>query len=165
MIHAIFLLARLVLRHHVNKYSPAKTGEYPRISPKLHCPIFKFYVHYDNANITWNEKYLFVHRVVPENTDKNTSHAENSELLVSILSRAAKYLKDEKHNSPYSTRKCARIFVFEHYLLLEAHFLSFSSIYFVLWILNVVDRERWYRWKISVNIKNWKKRLISLFSI
>ena len=46
----------------------------------------------------------------------------------------------------------------------RSSFLSLSSIYFVLWFLNVFDRERWYLWKISINLKQQiEKKLISLF--
>ena len=94
-------------------------------------------------------KKMFVHRAVPENTNKNTSHAENSELLVNIFSRAAKYLKDKKHNGPYSTRKCARIFVFEHYLFHEGHFFPFHQFisFFKFWTLLIenVDIDEKYQ--------------------
>lgn len=39
-------------------------------------------------------KYLFVHKVVPENTKKKTSQPAKSKLFVNT----AKYLKDNQHN-------------------------------------------------------------------
>ena len=72
--------------------------------------------------VTEERKYLIVHKVVPRNTNRVTSQAENSKLLVKIFSpRVAKYLKNKKHNSLYIARKYARVFVLGHYLFLEAH--------------------------------------------
>ena len=47
--------------------------------------------------VTKEQKYLFVHKVVPENTKKKTSQAAKSKLFVNT----AKYLKDNQHNSHY----------------------------------------------------------------
>ena len=62
-------------------------------------------------------KYLFVHKVVPENTKKKTSQPAKSKLFVNT----AKYLKDNQHNSHYFFQKYACIFVLRHYLFLETH--------------------------------------------
>ena len=59
---------------HVTEYSPAKTGEYPRIFPNFQT-----------------------------------------------FARCEKDLKDNKDNSLHLGRKYAGIFVFGHYLFLEAH--------------------------------------------
>ena len=37
--------------------------------------------------VTEERKYLIVHKVVPRNTNRDTSQAENSKLLVKIFSR------------------------------------------------------------------------------
>lgn len=72
---------------------------------------FKPYVHNDKSSfkiylktrkrpvlVTEEEKYLFVHNVVPENTQKKISHVENSKLFANIFfTRFAKYLWDNKH--------------------------------------------------------------------
>ena len=45
--------------------------------------------------VTEEQKYLFVHKVVPENTKKKTSQPAKSKLFVNT----AKHLKDNQHNS------------------------------------------------------------------
>ena len=67
--------------------------------------------------VTKEQKYLFVHKVVPENTKKKTSQPAKSKLFVTT----AKYLKDNQHNSHYFFQKYACIFVLGHYLFLETH--------------------------------------------
>ena len=68
--------------------------------------------------VTGKGKYLFVHKVVPGNTQKKTSHAANSKLFIKIFfMHIAKYVKD---NNPYLV-KSACIFVLGDYLFFEAH--------------------------------------------
>ena len=68
--------------------------------------------------VTEKGTFLFVNDVIPESTEKWTSRAANS-----IFSRVAniwRYIFDDKHYSLFLARKYARIFVFGHYLFLEA---------------------------------------------
>ena len=39
-------------------------------------------------NVKEEGKYFFVHKVIPENTQKKTSHAAHSKLFINILSHA-----------------------------------------------------------------------------
>ena len=55
------------------------------------------------------ERIFFVHYVVPENTQKKTSHTSYSKL------------KDNKHNSLYYAPKHALVFLLRHYLFLEVY--------------------------------------------
>ena len=61
----------------MGEYSPAKTGEYPRISEdKSHIKInVKMAERF--AFVTEEEINLLVDRAVPENTKKSTSYAVN----------------------------------------------------------------------------------------
>ena len=82
------------------EYPAAKTRWYPRISPKWYHPIFKTSVRYDKSsfkNSFQDEKafcgcyrrreiFLFI-KLVPGNTQKNTSHASFSQLFVHNFSR------------------------------------------------------------------------------
>ena len=57
--------------------------------------------------VTGKEKYLFVHKVIPENIQKKTSHAANSKLFINIFfMHIAKYVKD---NKPYLVKRCMYI--------------------------------------------------------
>ena len=62
--------------------------------------------------VTKEQKYLFVHKVVPENTKKKTSQPAKSKLFVNT----AKYLKDNQHNSHYFFQKYACIFVLGQFI-------------------------------------------------
>lgn len=57
--------------------------------------------------VTGKGKYLFVLKVVSENTQKETSHAANSKLFINIFfMHIAKYVKD---NKPYLVKRCMYI--------------------------------------------------------
>ena len=62
--------------------------------------------------VTKEQKYLFVHKVVPENTKKKTSQPAKSKLFVNT----AKYLKDNQHDSHYLFQKYACIFVLGQFI-------------------------------------------------
>ena len=65
---------------------------------------------------------LFVHKVIPENTEKWKSNAVNVKLLVKIFfPHVEKYLKDNKHNSLHLAEKYPCLFVCKQYLFLESH--------------------------------------------
>ena len=107
---------------------------------------------------------MFVHRVVPENTHKNTSHAENSELFVNIFLTRGKIFDWLRNIIASILRENVLVYLSLN-IICSSKLISFlSSIYFVLWFLNVFDGERWYLWKISINLKQKiEKKLISLF--
>ena len=57
--------------------------------------------------VTGKGKYLFVHKVILENTQKETSRAANSKLFINIFfMHIAKYVKD---NNPYLVKRCMYI--------------------------------------------------------
>ena len=80
---------------HVIEYPAAKTGWYPRISPKWYHPIVKTSVRYDKSrweSVLWllqkkGDIFLFI-KFVSENTQKHTSHASFSQLFVHNFSRS-----------------------------------------------------------------------------
>lgn len=92
--------------HHVNIYSLAKTGGYPRLSPKSYSPIFKHYICYNKSS-----SKIWLQMVVTEKT-------------VGI----AKCLKDTKHNNLYFAPKYGCLFLFGYYLFLKAHFFPYHCL-------------------------------------
>ena len=77
--------------------------------------------------VTEEEKYLFVCKVIQENTQKLKSYTAERELFANIFFTCiAKYLKDNNHNSFYFVQKHTCVLVLGHYLFLKAH--SFSHL-------------------------------------
>ena len=76
--------------------------------------------------VTEGEKYLFVLKVIRENTQKQILCGRQIAVCKHFFTRIAKYLKDNKHNSLYFVQKHTHVFVLGHYLFLKAH--SFCQI-------------------------------------
>lgn len=114
--------------HHVNIYSLAKTGGYPRLSPKSYSPIFKPYICYNKSS-----SKIWLQMVV---TEKG-----NTCLFIKLYGRnlirkhpmrkkvgIAKCLKDTKHNNLYFAPKYGCLFLFGYYLFLKAHFFPYHCL-------------------------------------
>ena len=150
------------------------------LAKQVHCWLPLIMIHrifllarYWSKRITWlnliqyertfdgsrqERKYLFVHIVVPENTEKKTRLAANTTKTFFFFTHVVKYLKDRKHNKLCFPRKHA-IFVLEHYLgmFLKAYSLSQTSL---------SENRSDYRCRITANCTitlsdyNWAEWLV-----
>ena len=120
--------------HHMTEYTPAKTGEYPRIYPR-YIPNFQLDVYSDKSfplefNSRWRsvllllqnmgQVYLFIKSY--QRTLKSKNLTQQMITFRKRFSRVLqKYLKDTHHNSLHLTQKHARVLVLRIYLCLKVY--------------------------------------------
>ena len=103
--------------------------------------------------VTEERKYLIVHKVVPRNTNRDTSQAENSKLLVKIFSRELQNIWRIRNTIASTLRENMLVYLSLDIICSSKLTLSLSSNNFVAWTQFAPERF----WK-----RTWNEKYIFL---